>query len=73
MDTFLHLFAAAYFTPQELSVETQVPLATILKARNGKPIAERDARRLLVAVNKRLSTKYTIADINPALIVWESE
>jgi hypothetical protein len=69
--TFLELFASAYMTPQEVSTEAGVPLATVYHARNGQTISERDTRRIVRAVNSRRETPVNIYDLPKAQIQWE--
>ena len=40
MTTFLRLFAQAYLTPQEMSIESRLPIEVIYAMRDGKPVQE---------------------------------
>lgn len=72
MKTFLELFALAYLTPEEIRVETNIPIETIYAARNGKRVSEQDARRMLKVVNSRLRTTIQFTEIDVSKILWES-
>jgi hypothetical protein len=71
MKTFLELFAQAYLTPQEISAETHIPLETIYAMRNGTPVQERDAVRVLRVANSRLNTTTLITELDASKILWE--
>ena len=61
--TFLELFARAYMTPQEISVETHIPLKMVYALRDGKPVEERYAMRVLRLLNGRLHTAIPLRDM----------
>ena len=69
--TFLELFAQAYLSPQELSIEASVPIETIYHARNGQAIREQEARRIVRAVNTRLDKPVNVYDLPHSQIEWE--
>ena len=61
--TMLELFASAYLTPQEISVETRLPVETIYHMRDGKPVHEHEVRRVLQVVSSRLGRTIRLGDI----------
>lgn len=69
--TFLELFARAYLSPQEISVESSVPLEVVYRLRSGGQASERDVRRVLRAVNSRLEKPVALSELSPGQIQWE--
>ena len=64
--TFLELFARAYLSPQEISVESGVPLDVVFRMRKGEQTRERDVRRVLRVVNSRLEKPVFAIIIDPS-------
>jgi predicted transcriptional regulator len=71
MVTFLELFARAYMSPQEISEEASVPLETVYRLRAGRPVSERDVRRVLRVVNSRLEKPVLLSELPVSQIQWE--
>lgn len=69
--TFLEPFARAYLSPQEISVESSVPLEVVYRLRAGGRASERDVRRVLRVVNSRLEKPVSLADLPAGQIRWE--
>lgn len=61
--TLLELFAQAYLTPQEISIETRLPIETVYHMRDGKPVHEHELRRVLRVVSGRLGRTVQVRDI----------
>lgn len=61
--TVLELFAAAYLTPREISIEANIPLATVVALRNGQPVQERDVKRVLRVVSARLGRTVRLSEL----------
>ena len=61
--TFLELFARAYMTPQEISVEASIPIEVVYRLRAGGQASEREARRVLRVVNSRLEKPVSLSDL----------
>lgn len=69
--TFLELFASAYLSPQEISVESSVPLEVIYRLRSGGQASERDVRLVLRVVNSRLEKSVALSELPAQQIQWE--
>lgn len=69
--TFLELFARAYLSPQEISVESSVPLEVVYRLRAGGQASERDVRRVLRVVNSRLEKPVLLSELSASQIQWE--
>lgn len=69
--TFLELFARAYLSPQEISVEASVPLEVVYRLRAGGQASERDVRRVLRVVNSRLEKPVSLNELPAGQIQWE--
>ncbi len=54
--TFRELFAQAYLSPQEISIEANLPLSTVYRMRDGKSSYEHEVQHVLDVVNSRLGT-----------------
>lgn len=71
MEKMLNLLARAYLTPQEISVETGIPLETVYWIRDGKPAKEQEVRKVLRVINSRLQTRIELNQLEPSSIIWE--
>jgi len=69
--TFLELFARAYLSPQEISVEASVPLEVVYRLRAGGQASERDVRRVLRVVNSRLEKPVALSELPARQIRWD--
>jgi hypothetical protein len=69
--TFLELFGLAYMSPQEVSVEANIPLEIVYRMRSGGSVSERDARRVLQVVNSRLPRRIGLHQLPAEQIQWE--
>jgi hypothetical protein len=69
--TFLELFASAYLSPQEISIEASVPLDVVYRLRSGGQASERDVRRVLRVVNSRLEKPVALSELPAKQIQWE--
>jgi len=69
--TFLELFTRAYLSPQEISVESSVPLEVVYRLRAGGQASERDVRQVLRVVNSRLEKPVALSDLPASQIQWE--
>ncbi|HEU5377168.1 MAG TPA: hypothetical protein VFV38_17185 [Ktedonobacteraceae bacterium] len=53
----------AYLSPQEISVESSVPLEIVYRLRAGGQASERDVRRVLRTVNSRLEKPASLSEL----------
>ena len=61
--TFLRLLAQAYLTPQEVAIEARLPIEVAYAIRDGNPVQEEHARRVLSVINERLGTHIHLYEI----------
>ncbi len=61
--TLLELFASAYLTPQEISIEARLPIETVYQMRDGKPVPEYAVKRVLHVVSSRLGRRIALGEI----------
>jgi hypothetical protein len=58
-------------SPQEISVESSVPLEVVYRLRAGGQASERDVRRVLRVVNNRLEKPVALNELPTEQIQWE--